>query len=181
MRYWLGGLAVIGVLLLFRNRDAFAMPSGYSLSAAGLAALKNEEGFRARVYQDTAGLATIGYGHLLKLGESFPAGVTQAQADTLLKSDVGIAEAAVRKMVKVPITQNMFDALVSFAFNVGTDDDADAVAEGLGDSSLLKKLNAGDYSGAALGLLDWHNAGGQAGVLAARRTREKNLFMTGIS
>lgn len=181
MRYWLGGLAVIGVLLLFRNRAAFAMPAHYSLSADGLAALKKEEGFRARVYQDSAGYPTVGYGHLVKAGESFPAGVTEAQAVAMLRADVAIAEAAVRKMVLVPITQNMFDALVSFAFNAGTDDDSDAVPEGLGDSSLLKKLNAGDYSGAALGLLDWHYAGGQPGVLAARRAREKNMFMTGIS
>lgn len=179
-RFMFYGGAVLGVLMLFRNSGLFAMPGSYTLSADGLAALKAEEGFRDRVYQDSAGHATIGFGHLVKTGESFPGAITLAQGEELLKKDVAIAEAAVKKMVLVPITQGMFDALVSFVFNVGADDDADATAEGLGDSTLLKKLNAGDYTGAANEFLRWIFAGGKP-VLAARREREKELFLAGLS
>lgn len=176
-----GAIAVVGVVLLFRNRDAFAMPSGMSLSAAGLQALKEHEGWRPSVYLDTAGKQTIGYGHLIKPGEIFTT-ITPARGEQILQQDVAIAVAAVRKMVRVPITQNMFDALVSFAFNVGTDDDADTVAEGLGDSSLLKLLNDGNYTGAADGLLAWINAGGKPDKgLTNRRAAERAQFLQGLT
>lgn len=173
MRYWLGGLAVIGVLMIFRNRAAFSMPGMLSLSAAGLDALKKEEGWRDRVYQDMAGFATIGYGHLLKAGEAWPAAITKAEGEAILKKDISSAEASVRSAVLVPVTQGMFDALVSFVFNIG--------AGQFSKSTMLKKLNAGNYADAADAMLAWHYAGGKANTLTARRNRERDIFMSGIS
>ena len=88
-------------------------------SAAGMELLKKSEGFRNRVYMDVAGLPTIGYGHRLLHSDSFPNGIDELQAANLLASDVRDAEQAVQRLVKVPLTQGQFDALVDFTFNLG--------------------------------------------------------------
>jgi lysozyme len=141
-----------------------------NLSPAGLELIKASEGFRADVYNDTAGLPTVGYGHKLQPGESFPNGVTEAQASTILLADVQAAEQAVERLVKAQLTQGQFDALVDFTFNLG--------AGRLAGSTLLADLNHGDYASAASQLLLWDHAGGQVSVgLAARRRAEYNLWM----
>jgi lysozyme len=139
------------------------------LSAAGLLLLKHSEGFRATIYRDVAGLATIGYGHRLSPGETFPNSIKQAQAEALLSADVTTAEQAVLRLVKVPLTQGQFDALVDFVFNLG--------AGRLAGSTLLKDLNAGDSDAAGAQLLLWDHSGAQeiAG-LKARREAELRLF-----
>ena len=63
--------------------------------------------------------ATIGYGHLIKLNENFAAGLTESQATDLLRQDIIFAESAVNKYINVPLTQNQYDALVMFVFNIG--------------------------------------------------------------
>lgn len=121
------------------------------LSPAGLNLIKACEGFRAKVYLDCAGLPTIGYGHRLLHPSSFPDGITEDFAEQILHSDIGEAEAAVARLVKVPLTQGQFDALVDFTFNLG---------EGrLAGSTLLRDLNAGRYDDAAEQLLRWDHAG----------------------
>jgi lysozyme len=139
------------------------------LSAAGMELLKKSEGFRNRVYLDVAGFPTIGYGHQLVHSDSFPNGIDEPQAANLLACDVREAEQAVQRLVKVPLTQGQFDALVDFCFNLG--------AGRLASSTLLKCLNAGRYDDAAEQLLRWDHAGGQEyPALKARREAEAGLW-----
>ncbi len=86
-------------------------------------------------------------------------------------------ERDVNSLVKAPVTQGQFDALVSFAFNCGSDIDADTKAEGLGDSTLLRKLNAADYEGAAGEFCKWISRGSPAEHgLRNRRAAEVALY-----
>jgi len=144
------------------------------LSAAGLELLKKSEGFRDRVYSDVAGFRTIGYGHRLAPAESYPDGITLAQAETILTADIGIAEASVSRLVHVPLSQGQFDALVDFVFNLG--------AGRLAASTLLRYLNAGKYDDAAWQLLAWDHAGTrELAALKLRREAEFRLWCPGSS
>jgi lysozyme len=139
------------------------------LSTAGLELLKRSEGFRNRTYLDVNGFPTIGYGHRLLRRESFPDGIGEAQAAEILVSDVRDAEEAVTRLVKVALTQEQFDALVDFCFNLG--------AGRLASSTLLKVLNGGRYEAAADQLLRWDIAVGQENAgLKARREAEFALW-----
>ncbi|WP_340151539.1 lysozyme [uncultured Sneathiella sp.] len=128
----------------------------HELSSRGASFIKHFEGERLTAYDDGTGIMTIGYGHTgdVKAGET----ITQAQADSYLMGDVKWAVDTVNNAVKVKLQQNQFDALVSFTFNVG---------EGAFKSStLLQKLNAGDYA-AVPGELDrWIYAGDKKGAFA---------------
>jgi lysozyme len=139
------------------------------LSAAGLDLIKRFEGFRSHTYLDVAGIATIGYGHRLLPGESFPNGITEASAEQMLASDAHGAEQAVTRLVKVALTQSQFDALVDFCFNLG--------AGKMAASTLLKDLNEGGFDAAGQQLLRWDHVGPQeiAG-LKARREAEFQLW-----
>jgi lysozyme len=142
------------------------------LSAEGLDLIKKSEGFRDRVYRDVAGFPTIGYGHLIKPGESFPDGIAEPQASAILAADVRAAEQAVARLVKVALTQGQFDALVDFCFNLG--------AGRLAGSTLLRELNAGHCDAAAQRLLSWDRAGGVVNAgLKARRQAEFELWAWG--
>jgi len=142
-------------------------------SANGLAFIEREEGNILHVYVDQVGVQTIGVGHALKKGESFPGGITHEQSIQLLAADVSLAEAAINDAVKVPLTQNQFDSLVSFTFNLGTG--------ALRSSTLLKLLNAGDVKGAADEFLKWVKGGGKVlPGLVSRRTRERDLFLKDV-
>ncbi len=138
-----------------------------AISQKGLDLIKQFEGLRLTAYKDPVGIWTIGYGHTgnVKPGQT----ITRAKAEQLLKSDTGWAQAAVRKYVKVPLTQGQFDALTSFTYNCG--------AGALQSSTLLKKLNAKDYAGAQKEFGKWVNAGGKklAG-LVRRRAAEAAMF-----
>jgi len=147
------------------------------VSNAGLQLIAGFEGWSPTLYEDVAGNATIGYGHLVHAGGITAAdrsgpygnGITQQQGLALLKSDVESKAAAVRACVTVPLNQGQFDALVSFAYNVG--------AGALRGSTLLKKLNAGDYAGAAAEFGNWTKAGGQVlAGLQRRRAAEAAMF-----
>jgi|SRR5271157_4066113 len=139
------------------------------LSAAGLELLKSSEGFRNRVYLDVAGIPTIGYGHRILDSESFPNGIEEAQGAELLARDVREAEQAVKRLVRVPLTQGQFDALVDFVFNLGP--------RRLAASTLLRDLNIGRYPAAADQLLRWDHAGvKESAGLRARREAEFHLW-----
>ena len=139
------------------------------LSLEGLELLKRSEGFRGRTYMDVNGLPTIGYGHRLLNPQSFPEGLGEPEAAEILKADVRNAEQAVARLVKVPLTQGQFDALVDFCFNLG--------AGRLASSTLLKVLNGGRYEAAAEQLLRWDVAGGEENVgLRVRRRAEFALW-----
>lgn len=92
------------------------------ISFAGIELIKQFEGYRSQVYDANPpkGDWTIGYGHKLKAGESFPRGVTQTEARALLVKDVGFAEERVNRNITRRLSQSQFDALVSLAFNLTT-------------------------------------------------------------
>ena len=139
------------------------------LSAAGLQLIRQSEGFRDRVYNDVAGNPTIGYGHLVRPNESFPNGITEDQANSILDEDVLQAEQTVNLLVKVALTQGQFDALVDFVFNMG--------AGRFAGSTLLRDLNLAQYGAAAEQLILWDHAGGAVVAgLKARREAEVALF-----
>jgi lysozyme len=138
-------------------------------SEAGYDLLKKSEGFRSQAYTDLAGFATIGYGHRIASGESFPNGITEQTAETLLQTDVGEAEEEVTRLVKVSLTQGQFDALVDFVFNLG--------AGRLQSSTLLLLLNEGNYDAAAQQLLLWDHSGTKEVIgLKLRREAECSMF-----
>jgi lysozyme len=139
-------------------------------SSAGLAMTEGFEGLELTAYQDIVGVWTIGYGHT---GPDVTPGlkITQAQAVILLKGDVASAVACVNHAVKVPLTQNQFDALVDFAFNLGNG--------ALLGSTLLKLLNQKNYAGAQAEFAKWNRAGGKVNAgLTRRRAAEAKLFGT---
>ena len=139
------------------------------LSAEGLNLIKRFEGFRGHAYTDVAGFLTIGYGHRIVPPESFPNGISEPQAAALLAVDVAQAQRAVASLVKVPLTQGQFDALVDFCFNLG--------AGRLASSTLLRALNAGRYDAAAEQILLWDLAAGEVNLgLKARREAELRLW-----
>ena len=146
------------------------------LSDRGLELIKHFESCQLTAYRDSGGVWTIGWGHT---GQEVASGLTwtQEHADNVLITDVRDFEAGVTRLLKVRVTQNQFDALVSFAFNVGLDIDIDTKAEGLGDSTLLKKLNTGDTAGAAVEFEKWNKDNGQiVAGLTRRRRAERELF-----
>lgn len=140
------------------------------INAAGLAHIKKWEGCSLSAYRDVANVLTIGYG---STGSHVKPGmrITEFQAESLLKNDLDRFERAVEKLVKVPLTDNQFAALVSFSFNVGVG--------ALQSSTLLKKLNAGDYASVPSELMKWVNAGGKkVNGLINRRRADGALFGT---
>lgn len=120
---------------------------------------------------------TIGWGHT---GSDVFEGLVWSQeiADRTFEADISRFEVGVNSLVKVPVTQGQFDALVSFAYNVGLDIDDDTKAEGLGDSTLLRKLNARDYDGAAKQFLLWVSKGtaSEKGLTRRRKTEVERFY-----
>lgn len=156
------------LVLGYRQREKIVTLAN-QLSSRGLALLKEHENFRANVYRDSAGHPTIGFGHKLLPGETFPNGVTLQQAEQLLSADTSIAQKKIRSAVKVPLSQSQFDALTSLVFNIGTG--------AFENSTLLKLLNQGYYAAASEQFLAWKFAGGKP-ILLSRREKEKALFDT---
>lgn len=142
----------------------------YQLSANGLNLIKQFEGLSLTRYNDAAGFPTIGYGHLIQTGEDYQT-ITQAVADDLLAQDALVAVRVVNANVTVPLTQNQFDALVSFTYNVGVDN--------FRHSTLLSMVNDGDFDGASQQFGRWNRSGGQVVPgLQARRDQEAQVFVT---
>ncbi|AYQ11336.1 lysozyme [Escherichia coli] len=143
-------------------------------SEKGIALIKEFEGCRLTAYRDSVGVWTIGYGWTQPVdGKPIRAGMTikQETAERLLKTGLVSYESDVSRLVKVGLTQGQFDALVSFTYNLG--------ARSLSTSTLLRKLNAGDYAGAADEFLRWNKAGGKVlNGLTRRREAERTLFLS---
>ena len=134
-------------------------------------AIKTAEGLRLTAYKDGGGVWTIGYGHT---GSDVREGLTipLSEAERLLTRDLRVAEGHVNDAVKVKLTQNQFDALVSFVYNVG--------GGAFRSSTFLKLLNAGDYEGAANQLPRWNKDNGKVvNGLTNRRHEERELFLRG--
>lgn len=129
-------------------------------------------GGKFQAYLDPVNVLTIGYGHTNHHEPKITSSTvwTQQQCNEALARDIGIFEEAVGRLVKVPLAQHQFDALVSFAYNLGEGN--------LGKSSLLRKLNAGDYKGAAAEFPNWTRAGGNVlAGLVRRRNSEMLMFL----
>jgi GH24 family phage-related lysozyme (muramidase) len=142
------------------------------INQEGLDLVKHFEGFYPTAYKDPVGVWTIFWGHTglqHRDGTVYPGrSGTREEGERLLRYDMNQFERRVETFVKVPLTDNQFAALVSFDFNTG----------GLGRSTLLKKLNAGDYTGAANEFLKWIRGGGRVlPGLVRRRKSERNLFL----
>ena len=139
----------------------------------GINLIKAFEGCSLTAYQCPAKIWTIGYGHTGKVdGKPIVKGmrITAEKADALLKADLASFERSVEDLVKVKLTDNQFAALVSFTYNVG--------AGNLKKSTLLRKLNAGDYLGAAAEFTKWNKAGGVVlAGLTRRRKEEQTLYL----
>jgi lysozyme len=146
--------------------------------------IKKDEGVRNKPYQCPALLWTVGVGHVIDPNHAkvpmadrkalpIPAGwdrvLTSSEIDDILRTDLNRFEAGVLRLIKVPLTQGQFDALVSFSFNVGLGN--------LQNSTLRMKVNRGEYEAAAEQFLVWTKAGGKVlPGLVKRRTHEKEMF-----
>lgn len=145
---------------------------------AGITLIKRFESFKAKPYLCPAGIPTIGYGHTgdVKIGQR---AITEHEADVILASDLERFEEGVAQATRsVQLNANEFSALVSFAFNLGT--------QALINSTLLKMVMRGDRKRAADEFLVWNKArvGGQLTVLAglvARRQAERELFLSPVN
>ncbi len=138
-------------------------------SSTGRAFIRDAEGEKLTEYRCSAGVPTIGVGHTgpdVKMGMT----ITKAQSDALLVADLARFEKAVAASVKVPLTQNQFDALVSLAFNIGS--------SAFAKSALVRVLNGGHYDQVGAQLARWNRVDGKPNKgLTARRAREAALFV----
>ena len=144
----------------------------------------HHEGVRSKPYQCPALLWTVGVGHVIDPTHAkvpmadrkqlpIPAGwdrvLSNDEIMEILKADLNRFEQGVLRLIKVPLTQGQFDALVSFSFNVGLGN--------LQNSTLRMKVNRGDFEGASEQFLVWTKAGGKVlKGLVTRRTDEQALF-----
>lgn len=132
--------------------------------------IKEAEGLRLEAYKDGGGVWTIGYGHT---GKEVKKGlqIDMTAAEAYLTLDLQTAEDAVNKSVKVNLTQNQFDALVSLAYNIG--------ATAFKSSTLVKLLNKGKYDEAAEEFPRWNKDNGKViDGLTNRRVKERALFLS---
>jgi lysozyme len=163
------------------DEEAETRGPGLKLSQRGAAFIARFEGCRLELYNDPAGHCTIGIGHLVHHGPcngtepaEFRRGITRERAFELLAEDAAEVVAAMRRRVRVALTQPRFDALCSWGFNCGPGVFA--------TSTLVRKLNAGDYASVRGELARWDKAGSPPRPLPGltrRRKAEGRLFAEG--
>lgn len=167
-----GLLGIAAFMLLTKAGKNIAAKIGVEImkiSDSGLRLIAGFEGFSPVPYPDAQG-QSIGFGHFIKPGETFTE-ITETEGLDLLKQDAATADAAVARLVTVPLNQNQHDSLTSLIYNIGEGN--------FTSSTLLKKLNAGDYAGAAAQFPAWNKSQHQViPALVARRADEQTLFMT---
>ena len=147
------------------------MTNNMNYSKNGLTLTESFEGVRLAAYQDVVGIWTIGYGHT----KGVYAGMvcSQAQAEQWLLEDVQECVDHINQIVTVKLTQDQFNALVDFSFNLGIG--------ALERSTLLKMVNAGDFTDASKQFLLWDKAGGKVVEgLFKRREADETMFCEGI-
>lgn len=146
-------------------------------TGAAYALIREHEGLRLDCYLCPAGVPTIGYGHTGP-GVAMGSRIDLARAEQLLIGDIHEAEESIRKLVKVPLNENQFNALVSFVFNLGE--------TALRSSTLLRYINARNYKAAALEFGKWVYAKDKSGKLVTlpglvrRRKQEADLFASPV-
>ena len=144
------------------------------ISQKGLNLIKRFEGCHLEPYRDPIGLWTVGWGHLIGDGKTLPIEwfrrLTQDEADRLLEKDLEKFERGVLRLCPNNLTQHRFDALISFAYNLGLGN--------LQNSTLRRKHNRGDILGASQEFLKWNKAGGKVfRGLTLRRQAESDLYL----
>lgn len=138
-------------------------------SVDGLALIRSFEGYIPFVYEDAAGLPTIGYGHLILDGEQFNEPLLPEAAEQLLRQDVMRIEIGMQRVVTEPLWQWQYDALTSFTFNVGNG--------ALARSTLLRRVNDGRHADVPPQFMRWVYAGGKRlRGLEIRRTAEAAMY-----
>jgi lysozyme len=162
-------LWILGIVATIHitNRYTHIEENIMAIAQSTLDFITKEEGSRNKAYKDSKGLPTIGVGHLIKADEPhlLTATLSDQEVKDLLKSDLKWCSEAVEGAVKVPLTQNQFDALYSLCFNIGETN--------FKKSTVVRKLNEKDYQGAADAILMWN----KPAVLENRRKRERALFL----
>jgi len=154
------------------------------LNNAGYQLICEFEGLRLKPYLCSAGVPTIGYGNTF-----YPNGkkvtmrdkpITKEYAFEIFKFVADLFAKDVNRLIKSKVTQNQFNALVSFAYNVGTDIDHDDIPEGLGDSRLLKKVNANPNDLSIRNeFAKWNKANGKiVNGLVNRRKKESEVYFS---
>jgi GH24 family phage-related lysozyme (muramidase) len=157
-------LSVLFITFIFYIYDSEKM---MKTSEVGRELIKEFEGCRQVAYQDSVGVWTIGYGHTKDVYEGQLS--IKKTCDRFLEEDLEEFEGYVDSYVKVPLTQNQFDALVAWTFNLGPGN--------LSESTMLRKLNEGDYDAVPDEMRRWNKAGGEVlNGLVRRRDAEANLF-----
>ncbi|QTG15706.1 lysozyme [Agrobacterium tumefaciens] len=147
-----------------------------SINTAGLSIIKESEGLRLTAYNCPSFIPTIGYGTTkgLTRADVGKKKITEAEAERLLKEDLKRFEADVSRLVKVPVNENEFSALVSLVYNIGTG--------AFAGSTLLRYLNSGDKANAAGQFERWNKGGGRVlNGLVKRRAAEKALFVKPVA
>lgn len=141
-------------------------------SEKGKQFLQKEEGLVLTKYRDSAGLETVGWGHLCIVGEEIPRKITKEIAEELYAKDIEIVEKCIDGCIEVPINQFQYDALYSLIFNIGTG------RKGFKGSTVLKKINQKASPHVIKHWwLAWKMAGGEP-ILLPRRQREWELYMS---
>ena len=137
------------------------------ISEEGVSLIKNYEGCRLEAYQDSVGIWTIGYGVIKGVKEGDK--INQEEADHLLQEELPEYEGYINDMIKVPLEQCQFDALVCWVYNLGPNN--------LKDSTLLKVINEKNYEDVPEQIKRWNKAGGVVlAGLVKRRAAEADLF-----
>jgi len=143
------------------------------ISPRGLALIQGFESFRPRPYLCPAGYWTIGYGHVILVGEKAYGEIMEIEGLSLLLKDVSFAERSVVRLIKVPLFDGQFDALVSFIFNLGSG--------ALQRSTLRMKVNREEHKEVPDEFMKWVRAGGiRLRGLIRRRMAEAILYMEEI-
>ena len=141
--------------------------SNMNIGQKGIELIKHFEGCELEAYKCPAGVWTIGYGHIKGVSEGMS--ITQEQAEQMLLDELKEYENYINELVVVDLSQNQFDALVSWVYNLGP--------ANLKSSTLLKVLNSGDYAGVPDQIERWNKAGGKVlEGLIRRRLAESSLF-----
>jgi lysozyme len=184
------GLLLVGYVLLNYYRDAEAtggasfpgtapgdplLDEGLDIldpmqvSPAGVAAIQKREGPPALTPKPDAGNEVIGYGHTIQPGENYSAGINKIQSFSLLQTDLAQTASVINGALMQPVTQNQFDALASLEYDIG--------AKAFRNSTVVKNINAGNYSGAAQAFALFNKSQGSVNSgLVARRTDEQQQF-----
>ena len=140
-----------------------------TISEEGKSLIKKFEGCELTAYKCAAGVPTIGYGHIK--GVSMGDTITQEEADEMFNHEMKEYETYVNTAVTVPLSQNQFDAIVSWVFNLGNGN--------LQASTMLKVINSSDHAGVPAQIKRWNKAGGKVLEGLIRRREAEALLYEG--